>query len=136
MKVRDIMTSEVRTINYEASVKELSALFEELHISGVPVVDKNGSLVGVVSQSDLGSGVGDPPLATEEGLDAAKVADIMTEHVVTIEASEDVLKLVTIMEQDGIHRVFVTSGEELVGVVSSMDLVRLLKSMLMETAGV
>lgn len=136
MKVRDIMTSEVKTIGYEASVKELSHLFEDLHISGVPVVDSNGSLVGVVSQSDLGSGVGDPPVVTEEGLDSAKVSDIMTEHVVTIEASAEVVDLVTIMEQDGIHRVFVTSGEELVGVVSSMDLVRLLKSMLMKTATV
>lgn len=149
MKVRDIMTSDVKTIAMDASVKELSVLLDELNISGVPVVDSDGSVVGVASMSDLGSGVSDPPLAPESGrrffdeedsalsgLESAKVADLMTEHVVTVEPTSSVLELATIMEQDGIHRVFVTRGDELVGVVSTMDLVRVLMGMLQKTAAV
>lgn len=146
MKVRDIMTDQVRTIAYDASVKELSLLLDELGISGVPVVDKNDILVGVVSQTDIGSGVSDPPLAAEgdrhfydedgdgdlAGLESAKVADIMTEHVVTVEPATPLIELVDIMEDASIHRVFVTRGEELCGVVSTMDLVRVLQKMLRE----
>ncbi|MGE0494096.1 MAG: HPP family protein [Vulcanimicrobiota bacterium] len=141
MKVRDVMTQKVRTIEYSASVRELSRLLDELGISGVPVVDADGRLVGVVSSTDIGAGVSDPPVASEmdrdlldedhelAGLESAKVADLMTEHVVTIEPSANVSELVDLMVESNIHRVFVTSGEDLVGVVTTMDLIRQLKSM-------
>ncbi|MCA9796000.1 MAG: CBS domain-containing protein [Candidatus Eremiobacteraeota bacterium] len=148
MKVRDVMTQKVRTIEYSASVRELSRLLDELGISGVPVVDADGRLVGVVSSTDIGSGVSDPPVASEmdrdlldedhelAGLESAKVADLMTEHVVTIDPSANVTELVDLMVDSNIHRVFVTSGEELVGVVTTMDLIRQLKSMFSQMSNV
>ncbi len=142
MKVRDVMTAEVKTVLYNATVKELSKMLDEHDISGMPVVDGDGRLVGVVSLTDVGSGVSDPPVASETdrdfygeesdlaGLENAKVADLMTEHVVTVRPDTEVVELIQTMDEAGIHRVFVTDGEEVVGVVSSMDLVRQLKTLL------
>lgn len=143
MKVREVMKSNVRSIAYSATLKELLALLDEMQISGVPVVDADGRLVGVVSRTDIGKGVGDPPLANEadrdfyksgemdlRGLETARVGDIMTEHVVTIAPEEKVTALIDLMQESGIHRVFVTEGEEIAGVVTTMDLAGVLKKML------
>lgn len=142
MKVRDVMTTSVKMIEYTAGVRELSRMLDELGVSGMPVVDADGRLVGVVSRTDIGSGVSDPPVPSEmdssfgeeehelAGLESAKVADLMTEHVVTIEPSASVVELIEAMEEADIHRVFVVDGEEVVGVVSAMDLVRHFKKAL------
>src|SRR5660397_275617 len=53
LKVRDIMQVEVVTIGPEASVRELSVLLGEKGVSGVPVVDGQGKVVGVVSEGDV-----------------------------------------------------------------------------------
>jgi CBS domain-containing protein len=53
MKARDVMTSPVITIKRTASVREAAKLFLERHISGVPVVDDLGKLVGMVTEGDL-----------------------------------------------------------------------------------
>jgi CBS domain-containing protein len=138
MKVRDVMTSDVKVINYTDPVKKFLVLLDELGISGMPVVDADGRILGVATMTDVGKGVQDPPLATEadrdfyEGdeeaavssLDSAKVADIMTEHVVTVAPETDLTELAELMAESGIHRVFVVSGEEIVGVVTSLDMVR------------
>lgn len=142
MKIPEIMTSEVKTILHDASVLELARMLDEYGISGLPVVDHDGRLVGVVSRSDISAGVSDPPPAstldmenhekesTLLGLEHSKVADIMTESVVTVESHQSVAHLARMMVDDGVHRVFVTSGEELVGVVSAIDLVRVLGEVL------
>lgn len=146
LKVAEVMQDKVVTISYEASVRELSKLLEEKGISGVPVVDADGRLVGVASRTDIGSGLTNPPLASEEdeepgsfydeerddlrGFAQARVGDIMTEHVVTVDPEDPVSRLIDIMDRDQIHRVFVTRGDEVVGVVSTMDLVRAFKRQL------
>lgn len=140
LKVADVMQDKVITVRYDATVQELSRLLDEKGISGVPVVDADGRLVGVISRTDIGSGVADPPLASTKelyedgdelrGLAEARVADLMTEHVVEVVPEDPVVKLIDIMDKDKIHRVFVTRGEEVVGVVSTMDLVRALRRQL------
>ena len=64
------------------------------------------------------------------GLEHSKVADIMTESVVIIESHKTVAALAKMMVSDGVHRVFVTTGGDLVGVVSAIDLVRVLGQVL------
>lgn len=136
MKVKDVMSTGIKTVKYSDSVKSFLAKMEEFEISGMPVVDADGRLLGVASMTDVGKGVQDPPLATEadrdfyddeetrSSLDSAKVADIMTEHVVTIAPDARLTALTDLMSGSGIHRVFVVDGEEVVGVVTSLDLVR------------
>ena len=143
MKVRDVMTSDVKVIKQSDSVRVFLDLLEELEISGMPVVDEDGRLLGVATMTDVGKGVQDPPLTTESardfygedegnlsGLDSAQVADIMTEHIVTVKPETELSELAQLMSESGIHRVFVTSGEEVVGVVTSLDMVRVLGDLL------
>lgn len=135
MKVRDVMSSSVKTIRYTDSVSSFLAMLEEHGISGMPVVDADGGILGVATMTDVGKCVQDPPLPTEEdrdfygdderlALESAKVADIMTEHVVTVAPERPLDELAQVMGDSGIHRVFVVSGEEIVGVVTSLDMVR------------
>lgn len=137
MKVRDVMTSKVKVVKYSDSVRTFLDMLSEFEISGMPVVDADGRILGVATMTDIGKGVQDPPLATEAdrnfyedddirsaALDSAKVADIMTEHVVTVPPETELSELAQLMFQSGIHRVFVLSGEEIVGVVTSLDMVR------------
>lgn len=139
MKVRDVMTSNVKVVNYNEPVRDFLDKLAEYEISGMPVVDADGQILGVATMTDVGKGVQDPPLATEadrdfyddnggqsNALDNAKVADIMTEHVVTVCPESELSELAKLMSQSGIHRVFVVSGEEIVGVVTSLDMVRFL----------
>lgn len=53
MKAKEIMTTDVITVRPDTTVKDLAKLFAERHISSVPVVDNEGLLVGIVSESDL-----------------------------------------------------------------------------------
>lgn len=142
-KVRDIMSTGVQVIRYTDSLQLFLEKLEELDISGMPVVDADGRLLGVATMTDIGRGLQDPPLATEEerdfydedaqhdrGLETTKVADIMTEHVVTVPPEKELIELTRLMSDSGIHRVFVVSGEEIVGVVTSLDLVRALGDLL------
>ena len=58
------------------------------------------------------------------------MADIMTEHMVTVKPETELSELAKLMSESGIHRVFVTAGEEVVGVVTSLDMVRVLGEVL------
>ena len=138
MKVSEVMTTDVVTINYDASLLELARLLDKKRVSGVPVVDGDGLLVGIISRTDLGSGLADPPIATEfdkerssstsmdgqamEGFLNGKVRDLMSENVITASPDQELEELIKEMISEKIHRVFVTSAEEVVGVVSAADM--------------
>lgn len=135
MKVKDVMSANVKTVKYTDSVSMFLQMLEEFGISGMPVIDADGAIVGVATMTDVGKSVQDPPLPTEEdrdfygddangALESAKVADIMTEHVVTVSPERPLSELAALMAESGIHRVFVVDGEEIVGVVTSLDMVR------------
>jgi CBS-domain-containing membrane protein len=139
MKVRDVMTSKVEVIGYSDPVRLFLEKLDQFEISGMPVVDADGRILGVATMTDVGKGVQDPPLATESDrdfydddkhqrirLDDTQVSEIMTEHVVTVAPEKDLTELTQLMTDSGIHRVFVVAGEEIVGVVTSLDLVRTL----------
>jgi len=147
MKVRDVMTDKVKVVRYSDSVQLFLGMLEEHNISGMPVLDADGRILGVATMTDGGKCVQDPPLATEQdrdfydedkgqvsGLESAKVADIMTEHVVTVAPETELSDLAALMSESGIHRVFVVSGEEIVGVVTSLDMVRTFGAMLVKQA--
>ena len=150
---RDVMQRNVGIIDAGASLKELERAFDEAGVSGFPVVD-GGRVVGVVSRTDVlhrltGKSGSEPrlstfyadlanfeaDLATERFADAAarggkpveqlRVSDLMTASLATVSPDatlEDVSRTLT---EHKIHRVLVTDERMLVGVVSSLDLVRL-----------
>jgi len=144
LTARDIMTREVVSIRPEASVEELAKLLEEHRISGVPVLDKTGGLVGVVTQSDLVQRSRDlelPPalnildfhLFLEmpshfkkrlEKLLGNKVRDVMTADPVSIAPDTPVNEIAGLMTAQGVHTLPVLAEGKLVGIVGKLDLIR------------
>lgn len=144
LTARDIMTREVVSIRPEASVEELAKLLEEHRISGVPVLDKTGGLVGVVTQSDLVQRSRDlelPPalnildfhLFLEmpshfkkrlEKLLGNKVRDVMTADPLSIAPDTPVNEIAGLMTAQGVHTLPVLAEGKLVGIVGKLDLIR------------
>lgn len=138
------MTREVVTIDSEASVQDLAKLLEERRISGVPVLDARGVLVGVVTQSDLVQRSRDlelPPalnildlhlfLETPshfqkrlEKLLGNKVKDVMTVNPVTVAPDTPVKEIARLMSEKGVHTLPVVEAGVLVGIVGKLDLIR------------
>ena len=144
LTARDIMTREVVTIQAEASVEDLAKLLEEHRIGGAPVLDRNGALVGVVTQSDLVQRSRDmelPPalnildihlfLETPshfkkrlEKLLGGRVKDVMTDPPHSIAPDTPVNEIARLMSSQGVHTLPVLEGGKLVGIVGKLDLIR------------
>jgi len=145
LTAKDIMTKKVITIKKDASIEELSAVLLENKISGVPVTDENGNLIGIVTEADII--VKDTDLHFPryfklldaiiylESLNrfrdnlkkhlATKVEDIMTAKVRTIEPDTPVSEIAEIMLDKRINRLpVVESGGSIVGIVTRADIVK------------
>ena len=141
MRVRDVMTTRVLTIGPEAPIRDVARILVEHGISGIPVCDMEGRVVGVVSEADilykehdpaednvggpLGWIVDGPPdrkrWAKAEALTAGKA---MTAPAITIAPAESVAMAARVMSERSVNRLPVVDGETLVGIVTRADLVR------------
>lgn len=121
---RDLMAPDILAVGEEMTVVQTAAFLLEHEITGAPVRAADGSFVGFVSTSDLLRAVavgGD-----EAGTLDAPVSEVMTPEIYTIDADAPVPEVARTLLDGGIHRVFVEEDGELVGAVSSSDLVGLL----------
>lgn len=116
MLARDIMTHEVITIRPEASVQECARLLADYNISGVPVLDAERRMVGIVTEADI------------IGKEGATVADIMTRRVVTAREETPVDEIAQVLTSNRFKRVPVVRGERVVGIVSRANIVRMIAS--------
>ena len=98
----------------------------DAHISGLPVVDKGGRILGVVSASDVLTAEAEAESVTmgQDLMQETLVRDIMTPRPYTIAPDEDVREVARQMLYGDVHRLFVVEGERLVGVISTTDMVR------------
>ncbi len=114
MIASDIMTRNVHTIHPGASAQEAARLLSQEHISGAPVVDANGKVIGIVTEADIISKV------SREGL---RVADIMSHEVIAIGEETTVNEIAMLFAERKIKRVPVLHDGKLVGIVSRADIV-------------
>ena len=113
MPVKEIMTKDVITVPSATPVREVANLLSERSVSGVPVVDDEGRVLGVVSELDV------------VGRQGATAADIMSKQVISVTEDTDVDEVLHLFLNQRIRRVPVLSGgQHLVGIVSRSDLVR------------
>ena len=114
MIARDIITRKVATIHPEASAQEAAQLLYQNRISGAPVVDADGKLIGVITEADIISKV------NREGL---CVADIMSHDVIIVSEETPVNEIAALLTERKIKRVPVVEDAKLVGIVSRADIV-------------
>jgi CBS domain-containing protein len=124
--VAELMERKVRTVRSEATVAEAIAELADAHISGMPVVDGAGRMLGVLSTTDL--------LTAEAETDDASarntlwkhtpVRELMTPRPFTIAPDEDVREAARQMLYAEVHRLFVAEGDQVIGVISTTDIVR------------
>ncbi|SDA99848.1 CBS domain-containing protein [Sinorhizobium sp. NFACC03] len=150
MRVRDVMTTTVVKLSPDNSVRQAAQTMFDNHVSGLPVVDDDGRLVGVISEGDLirrtelggATPVTDPTRAANERANAYvrrsswRVGDAMTADPVTIDEEASVARVAALMQERGIKRVPVLRNDLLVGIVSRADLLQaILSAKQDETAG-
>ena len=145
MRAIEVMTPNVITVEPDLSVRELAALLSQRGISGVPVVDTSGQMVGIVSEGDLlhrtELGTEQPDkrrsswwlehYASELAQHYVKshgrtVKDIMTRDVVTVGEETSLADVAKLLETRRIKRVPVMRGSKIVGIISRSNLVRAL----------
>lgn len=114
MRVKEIMTAPVVTVPADATPATVAAVLREHRISGVPVVDPDGAVVGLVSEYDL--------LARSGGT----AGQVMSTAVISVTEDTDVDEVRHLLVERRIHRVPVLAGARLVGIVSRSDVVALL----------
>jgi CBS domain-containing protein len=139
---KDVMTAQVHTVSAETSLEEVVQLLASHHISGVPVVDEQGGLLGVVTEADLidehkreariprAALFGFFPLPEDVLRDAARrgksmtAGDLMSRKVITASEETPVHGLADLMVKQRINRVPIVRDGRLVGIVTRSDLVR------------
>lgn len=152
---KDIMTNDVMKVRAEWSLQRLAEFFFEMSISGAPVINEKGELAGVVSSTDLISNgtipendpqsrgpheyylqglerqyaqveissfsIGGEPLTT--------VGDIMTRTIYQVSEDTPVQLIADKMIRNRIHRIIVTNKEKVVGIISSADMLQVIRDM-------
>ncbi len=118
--VRDIMTKKVITIHRDKRICEAEVILCSNKISGAPVVDDEGAVVGIVSLTDLNGFE-----STDDDHFYARVWEVASPRVISIDPSATATEAAEKMLEARIHRLLVMDGEEVVGVVSAFDFIRL-----------
>jgi CBS domain-containing protein len=141
MQAADIMTRDVISVASDDFILDAALLLLKHRISAVPVLDKQGRIVGIVSESDLMRRV---EIATDEQgswwhhmwagkeelardyirTHGRKIADVMTARVITAAPDTSLKDLANLLERNRIKRVPIVVGETVVGIVSRADLLR------------
>lgn len=150
MTARDIMSTNVLTVNKDTTIEEIAHLLADNNISGVPVLDSSGKVIGMVTEKDLLYKDVEPrfPAMVEilggliflqgakqyneelRKLVATKAEDIMSQNVITIDEDEPVERVARLMVEKDINRVPVLKNGKLSGIISRADVVKYIAKMM------
>lgn len=117
MKVKDVMTRSITTIEPDATIKDAASIMQQHNIGSIPVVDNNG-LVGIVTDRDIVV----RNIASDQDPFSTPVRNIMTSQVTTVTPEEDVKSISEIMSKRQVRRLPVVENQNLVGMVSLGDI--------------
>jgi CBS domain-containing protein len=137
MRAKDIMTKDVVIIAPDASIADAAKLMLRWRISGIPVVNKLGKLIGIITEGDLirraefqlPSQITSAQSQEQDekaniGAHGVKVEDVMTKEVLTVDENETQEQIAMTLEERGIKRVPVMHGDRITGIVSRANLLR------------
>jgi CBS domain-containing protein len=115
----DVMVKEVITVTESMPLKDVARMFFEKKITGAPVVNVEGELVGVISETDI--------IRKTTSIGAwspSTVGQIMTRPAVTVSPDETLQRVCEMMYNRRIHRVVVAEGPRIKGILTTMDILR------------
>jgi CBS domain-containing protein len=121
MRAKDLMNTDIVTIREDASVSQLCDVMQAAHANGLPVLNAQGELVGVVTEDDIlygTMGVFDKNGST------VLVRDIMTSPAICATEDTDVVELSRMLWRMRIHRIPIVLEGRVSGVVTALDVVR------------
>lgn len=137
--VRKVMTKKVVTVKRDVSIHEAARLLSENEISGMPVVDEENRVIGIVTEADILSAVvkrkhtfkdvlryilGGPLPIRKTG---DKVREVMTSPVITATPDTDIKEVARVLDKMGVKRLpLVDDKGRLVGIISKADIVRVM----------
>jgi len=125
MKVAELMQTNLRTISTDSTIVDAVVAFAETQVSALPVLDRLGRAVGVVSTRDIlrAESACETPVAREWLFEQTRVLEVMTPWPVTIDPDLDVRQAAQEMLYLNVQRLFVEYEGALVGVISQTDIV-------------
>ena len=146
LNASDIMTTDVITVKKETTLKDLAKLLYENQINGVPVVDDDGILIGIICESDLirkDKKLHIPTVVTIfdavfylerpkkfekeiERVNATTVEDLYTKDPMTVDEKTPIDEIATLMTQKKIYTIPVMDENRLMGIIGKADLIRTL----------
>ena len=125
MKVAELMQTNLRTISTDATIADAVAAFAESQVSAVPVLDRLGRAVGVISTREIlkAESACESPSAREQLFERTRVLEIMASWPTTVDPDLDVRQAAQEMLYLNVQRLFVEFDGALVGVISQTDIV-------------
>lgn len=125
MKVAELMRTDVKTVDIDATVGDAITTLADVHVSALPVTDARGQVVGVLSTTDILGALSETtePEMRERLFDDTPVRDLMTPRSRVIRPDADLLEAAKEMLYLDVHRLFVEDEGRLVGVISQTDIV-------------
>lgn len=119
MKAFEIMHRPVLATTPRASVRDVAAQIVLNNISGMPVAERDGKVLGVITEADVLEA-----LNNGEKLEKLTTEEIMSDDPVTVETETPVEKVIQLLNEEGIVRVPVTENGKLVGIISRGDVIK------------
>jgi CBS domain-containing protein len=153
-RARDLMETRMVSVGPDTPLPDVHRLFVEEEISGAPVVSDDGTLLGVVTQTDLVRALDEErdtvrmettyfhdllpysspdwsaePDDLQDRLATLRVSDVMTQSVLTVPPEAPAPAIARALRERRVHRLFVVQGNRLIGVISAFDLLRLVEDL-------
>ncbi|MFC1754597.1 CBS domain-containing protein [Thermoproteota archaeon] len=127
LKARDIMSKFAITVREDMRLVEVAHLMMRFKISGLPVISKEGKIVGIITATDLFRTMGE---ATQESLSSGSLSDrskptseVMTREVCTVEKEATLSEIILTMCTKNIHTLPVVEGDEIIGIIGRRDVI-------------
>jgi len=123
LKAKDVMTREVITIGPDATLEEAIRTLVENRVSGVPVCDGSGSVIGMISEKDILNFI------FSGNVFRTTVGEAMSTHVISFAPDADLDKISLVMGENQVRRVPIIENGKLVGIISRRSIIRTVLSM-------
>jgi CBS domain-containing protein len=144
LKARDIMSRDVISVSPSTTIEELARILVDKRISGAPVVNENGEMIGIVTENDLVRKnkkfhiptiirlfdafimLQSQSMIEEEikAMAAVTVSDIYKKEVITVTEETQVDEIASIMSEKKVHLIPVVEGKSIKGIIGKIDIIK------------